>query len=54
MREILKERARACKSYAEVDALLHEIEEDSRVSDALYYAVKHIGLESAYRNGATA
>lgn len=48
MYQELKEKALACKTWEDVDALLESIEEDSRVSDRAYYAIKHLALDAVY------
>ena len=48
MYQELKEKALSCRTWEDVDALLKSIEEDSRVSDRAYYAIKHLALDAVY------
>ena len=50
MFEELKNKAKACKTYEEVDALLKSIEEDYTISDRKYYYLKHIAIDAVYNN----
>lgn len=50
MFEELKIKAKSCKTYEEVDALLKSIEEDCTISDRKYYYLKHIAIDAVYNN----
>ena len=50
MFEELKNKAKVCKTYEEVDALLKSIEEDYTISDRKYYYLKHIAIDAVYNN----